>query len=78
MRIEFWVYEGKNFSWLFEDEINNTEDIDRVARRVDLVSRTARLFFRESPLSPEEREVYLKLVRAVWSEKAKTLLYDLL
>jgi hypothetical protein len=73
-RIVFWVKEG-NQDWWFEDEINGISDIDRVGRRIDMVARSAEYFWSEEPLN---KELISLLMRAVWTERAKLLLSDLL
>ena len=70
--IKFWVYESrKDFAWLFKGE----GDLDKVARKIDMVSREACCFEPEEPL---DRELVEKLIRAVRSEKSKLLLAKML
>ncbi len=76
----FWVVEPRKkrqkSRWWFSFDVS--EDVDRLAERVDLISRTAMYFYKEVPPDKEEREIYLRLIRAVKSERAKLLLLDLL
>jgi hypothetical protein len=74
----FWVVEyarkNKTFEWWFP--LDGT--VDQLSERIDLISRTAVCFWSETSPSQEERELYLMLMRAVRSEKARALLTDLL
>ncbi len=76
----FWVIEDMGrkgeFSWWFE--VSPEDNIDELAERLERAARVARAFWKELPPTGEEREIYLKLVRAVRSQRIKILLLDLL
>jgi hypothetical protein len=80
--IRFWVYEERkrniDFSWLFEDTIENPDDLVRVAERIDMISRTAFYFEPEYPLSEHEKALIERLMREVRTEKSRVLLAEML